>query len=203
MPVTGSIRFRCSDEQAAVLVLKRGAHREEVPPGHTISSYVVRNHAKWYRFAVDVVQLDIREEDVIFIRGSLKTAEWAVAAAVGGAREGELVFGGDFGPSMKAGFSVGVTQRMSMSIECRTGPLLTKDASQSSIDEPPFDQCVFLLYYKLKRRPFLTPKVIRGAAGPRDSPNTKDPDTNSPLRSKSDVGSDQLVLESFPLEQKV
>lgn len=178
-PVTCGIRFRCSDEQAAVLVLKRGAHREEVPPGRTLASYIVRNHASWHRFAIDVVQLDIREEDVIF--------------------------GGDFGPSMKAGFSVGMTRHVSMSVEWRSGPPCA-DVKDAELGEAPlFDQAVFLLYYKFKRRAFRAPKALRGAADPKDPCWSEDgrQDGDSLGTWVSDAGSESVVLESFPAEHKV
>lgn len=205
-PVSGGIRFKCADEQGAVLVLKRGAHREELHKGSTISRYIARNHAKWHQFAVDVVQLEIKDEEIIFVRGSLKTAEWAVAAATSGAREGELLFGGEFGPSMQASFSVGMTKQVSMSVEGRSGPpSLSKDPAAS--DPPPFDQSVFLLYYKSKNRRFFGPKVIRGAADPGSSPDhsPEHPSTSArrslPSPTESDDGS--VEIESVPNEQKV
>ncbi|KAH9889000.1 hypothetical protein C8Q73DRAFT_175835 [Cubamyces lactineus] len=176
---SGGVRFKCSDEQAAILVLKRPGNREVLHPCRDLTQYILSNHQSWYTFARDVFRLDIAEDDIIFVSGSIKTAEWALAAATHRAREGEVSFGGEFGPLAKATFSVPTTREMSMSLEHRTGP--HSSALVAGNEEPTYDQCVFLHYYKLKRRKILAPKVIRAAGGrlpsppcsPRSSPDTE------------------------------
>ena len=151
-----------------MLILKQAAHREVLHPSKDLAQYIIRNHRNWYRFAQDVFRLDLKEEDIIFIHGSVKTAEWALAAATQRAREGSLLFGGEFGPLARATFSVSASRSAAMSMEHRSGPKVARLGAGAEDSQNEFDQCVFLHYYKIKRRQFLGPKVIR-AAGERSS----------------------------------
>ncbi|KAI0334585.1 hypothetical protein GY45DRAFT_1294881 [Cubamyces sp. BRFM 1775] len=205
--VSGGVRFKCSDEQAAVLVLKRPGNREVLHPCRDLSQYILTNHQSWYTFARDVFRLDIGEDDIIFVSGSIKTAEWALAAATHRAREGELSFGGEFGPLAKATFSVSATREMSMSVEHRTGP--HSSASVAENEGHAFDQCVFLHYYKLKRRKILPPKVIRAAGERHSSPSCsprRSPDSKTHVveqsRSKSPSRPSEKVQPADPEEQQ-
>ena len=171
---SGTLRFKCADDQGAMLVLKHEAVRESLHPSKDLTRYIVRNHESWCRFAQDVFRLDIKPHDIIFVSGCVKTAEWALAAATHRARECELMFGGEFAPSAKAAFSFGVSQESAASMEHRSGPERTLEDSTDEDGLPKRDQCVFLHYYKFKRRRILAPKVIRAAAN-EESPANRSP----------------------------
>ena len=153
-----------------MLVLKHEARREALHPSHDLTRYILSHHESWSAFARDVLRLDLQPEDIIFVSGFMKTAEWALAAATHNAREGEIQFGGELWNVAKATFSYTAGRSTSMSAEHRCGPKVGDPSSPEDANAPPqitaprFDQCVFLHYYKVKRRRLLGPKVIRGAA---------------------------------------
>lgn len=168
--VVGQLRFKCADEQGAVLVLQEDGAREALHPSKDLIQYIVCNHESWHRFAQDVFRLDIRESNILFVSGCIKTGAWALAAATHRAREGELVFGGTFGTLGQATFSVSAEEQITMSVEHRCGPKSLKGDAEDKRD-----QCVFLHYYKVKRRRVLGPKVIRAASGEEIFPGSRSP----------------------------
>ncbi|PIL25477.1 hypothetical protein GSI_13367 [Ganoderma sinense ZZ0214-1] len=159
------VRFKFSDEQGAVLVLKNDAHREVLHPCR------------------DLTQLDLKSQDIIFVCGWVKTAEWASAAATHRARDGEIAFGRDFGPAGQASFSVSATHEVSMSWEHRRGPKGTEGESEKAFK---FDQCVFLHYYKVKHRPFFVPKALQSLAR-GDTRATQQSDATCAIVSDRDI----------------
>ena len=183
-----------------MLILKQAAHRDVLHPSKDLAQYITRSHRTWYRFAQDVFRLDLKEEDIIFVHGSVKTAEWALAAATQRAREGSLLFGGEFGPLARATFSVSASRSAAMSMEHRSGPKVARLGAEDSLQNE-FDQCVFLHYYKIKRRRFLGPKVIR-AAGERSSSRSPPSSVSSSEmgeRFPADVSLDRSVqIEEVP-----
>ncbi|KAI0351924.1 hypothetical protein OH77DRAFT_1486696 [Trametes cingulata] len=202
---SGGFRFKCSDEQGAVLVLKQPGRREMLHPCLDLTQYIVHNHLEWCAFARDVCRLDIGDDEIIFVSGFVKTAEWALAAATHRAREGELFFGGEFGCTAKAVFSVSATREESMSVEHRTGP--HRITMVASTEESTFDQCVFLHYHKLKRRKLLSPKVIRAAGGeaqpdrsPSESPERNQGET--PPSNDSSPSTTRMAIERVPATQE-
>ncbi|KAI1785167.1 hypothetical protein LXA43DRAFT_1077142 [Ganoderma leucocontextum] len=179
------VRFKFSDEQGAVLVLKNDAHREVLHPCRDLTQYILLNHAGWHQFARNVCRLDLKSQEIIFVCGWVKTAEWALAAATHRARDGEIAFGGDFGPAGQATFSVSATQEVRMSWEHRRGP---KNARGEEGRRSKFDQCVFLHYFKVKHRPFFVPKVLRGATEESHSSRSSTPDGSDHMASVDDEG---------------
>ncbi|KAM5544405.1 hypothetical protein V8D89_002065 [Ganoderma adspersum] len=190
-PGTGSfgplahIRFKFSDEQGAVLVLRNDAHREALHPGRDLTQYILLNHAGWHQFARNICRLDLKSQDIIFVCGWVKTAEWALAAATHRARDGEIAFGGDFGPAGQASFSVSATHEISMSWEHRRGP---KNMQEEGTEPSKSDQCVFLHYYKVKHRPFFVPKVLRAATEEEHSSRSSTPNGSDYMESVDDGG---------------
>ncbi|PIL29922.1 hypothetical protein GSI_07832 [Ganoderma sinense ZZ0214-1] len=157
----GGIHFKSSEQQGAVLVLKRGADREMLHDSHTVNTYILQNHDSWCRFARDVRQLDLKPEDIMFVSGWIKTGpgEWALAATADRGQDTGITLGGSFGQGiMRASFS------FSTPWEHRHGP----EGVQEDSEGAKYDQCVFLNYIKLKRRPLFPLKRLRAAAEPRD-----------------------------------
>lgn len=114
-----------------------------LPPSLALTEYIKRNHQSWYRFARDVYMLDIKEEDLVFVRGWVKTGQWAAAAATATnrAKGGKFSFSGDFSPTLSPAFFNRDNREIWMDISSRLGP-----------EHALSDQCVFLHYYTLKRR---------------------------------------------------
>ena len=58
------------------------ATKEQVHPNTIFPSYMRRQYESWHAFATDGKHfaLDLKPEDIIFVRGWVKSTEWAVAA---------------------------------------------------------------------------------------------------------------------------
>ena len=181
-----------------MLVLKNDAHREVLHPCRDLTRYILRNHAGWHQFACNVCRLDLKSQDIVFVCGWVKTAEWALAAATHRARDGEIAFGGDFGVGGQASFSVSATKEVSMSWEHRRGP---KDTEGEEGKEGKFDQCVFLHYYKVKHRPFFVPKVLRGATEEEHSSRSSSPNGSDHMAFGEDEGALSKDVQPFESEK--
>ena len=126
------------------------------------------------------MQLGVAKEDIILVRGWIKTSGWAVAAFIEKGQSHEITFNGQFGSLAQAGFSLAMTESTMMSVETRYGPCrrteLSKSLQSSSTAGMELDterdsrvQCVFLLFYKVKDR-YILPKKIIASASPHDLP---------------------------------
>ncbi|KAL4245168.1 hypothetical protein ABKN59_009889 [Abortiporus biennis] len=75
-----SVDFSCSSEQGAILVMPYYASSRAVRPNREFIEYFKRNKASWYDTAVNNWSLDVQPEDLILIRGWIKTTEFSLAA---------------------------------------------------------------------------------------------------------------------------
>ncbi|KZT65351.1 hypothetical protein DAEQUDRAFT_768920 [Daedalea quercina L-15889] len=169
-------------DQGAVLVLPtKTAESMQLLPNSLLPKYMSRNHPYWHEFATEKAQLDLKEEDIILVGGWVKTARWAVAAFAEGGREVEVSFGAGHAALADASFSITAKHGLSRTWYQHFGPISDVDASNdgmsTSATRQAQDQCVFLHYYKSKRRlgifhKFL-PKAIAAAGEPREE-NARD-----------------------------
>lgn len=185
-----ALRFKCTKEQGAVLILKDDARKEAIHPNKTFVDYIRAHHESWYNFAQSVMELDIAREDIVLVRGWVKTSEWAVAAFTERGQSHEISFHGQLGHLAQAGLSLSMTESNMMSVETRSGPHRrpfaqlpeprTSSTGKNVEVEPDNrrDQCVFLSYYKIKYRKFL-PNKIAAAADPNSLPESDEAPTGS------------------------
>ena len=187
--------------------------------------YMRRNHDKWHEFASHVLTLDCRPEDIILVRGTVKTSAWALAAYTDAeVRATDISFSGKAGSIATAGFQWSSARSSSAEFEQRVGPSnkgkgsiraarsgksvarykelpeieyeKERGLASSSDDENVKDQCVFLGHYKIKHR-FLLPKKIYAAAGDDEHSPSEDP-AQSPAVVVADAD-----IEAVPATPKV
>lgn len=146
------------------------------------------------------------------VRGSVKTARWAVAAFLNESRDHEYQLEVSGGPmvSASAAISVALSNAMAMSVEYRVGPQ-TEDEEDSAQEQPegegstsaikkkppaklPRNQCVFLSRYKIRYRKFFWPgRHIQAAAGPSDLGGGPPHDNNTAVAADSGRGKSRQV----------
>ncbi|KAH9933270.1 hypothetical protein B0H21DRAFT_699524, partial [Amylocystis lapponica] len=177
--------FRCTDEQGALLIMKEPATREELAPTRKMANYMRQNFQNWHTFATEACDLDIQREDIIFVRGWVKTAEWAVAAFVYEGRAAQLTFNGDFAAGANAAFTLAMDTDVTVFPEYNMGPRGmfqqgrgfslrgTASSDADAAEDQLHEQCVFLHYYKMRIRLFW-PRVMKAAAGPLHPPRDHD-----------------------------
>lgn len=188
-------RFSCNAEQGALLLLKDHATAQQIHPSspHFIN-YMRKNYQNWCKFARDTRGLALEPEQLVLVRGWVKTTEWAVAAFLHGGSEQELSFQAEAGSFAKAKFSVAVSQNHSSSVLHRSGPRRAATCDEGEVSPPPQDQCVFLSYFKLKRSPLFKLRMkIVAAAEPKDDRQHTPPADGEP---HDELGEGSLISSS-------
>lgn len=136
----------------------------------------------WLEFANDRLGIGLKEQDIIFVSGFMKTTVWAEAAFSATSRSCELVIAGScFVPSACGDFRVSVSRGLA-AVESRNGPLDRVATWNDGSDQKyKYDQCIFLNYYKMKKRRDILgrPRIIKAAAGPRRLPDDDDDDDDN------------------------
>lgn len=136
-----------------------------------LKNYLSKNISNWHTFAAEELGLDKKPEDIIFVRGWVKTTRWAMAVFTNQAKSAKISFEGDFALPAPASFSLSVSEHIAPHFDCRSGPRdRLHGAGQHPLPDPswPADRCIFLHYIRLKKRSLL-PDTIEAAAEPSSS----------------------------------
>ena len=154
------------DEQGAVLVIQNRADLEAIHPSRRMVNYMSQNFSSWHEFITDRLDVDISRDDIRFISGVYKTAEWAVASYTEAGRSAQFRFNANLSVGSMA-FSASSSALLQSPPLQNWGPRNDACASpaSSTTNLRNNDQSVFIHYYKLKRRLLVFPRVMRGAAG--------------------------------------
>lgn len=195
-----AFEFECVENQGAFLIVGSSAPREEFHQTRRMKSYMKKNIDSWYHYMSDVLGIERKLEDILFVKGWVKTTHWAVAAFVERARSAKVKVSGGFSPVAEGRLGFVVESAYS-SVDHHTGPgtgQLFPQAQQMSPAtgkkkkgknrEPPHQptdamarvelrptQCIFLHYFKLKKRR-LFPDKMYAAAELKDPPSSSDED---------------------------
>ncbi|EED83585.1 predicted protein [Postia placenta Mad-698-R] len=163
--------YECTDDQGALLLLETPAIREQLIKLRKLKNYFSKNISNWHTFAAEELGLDKKPEDIIFVRGWVKTTRWAMAVFTNQAKSAKISFEGDFALPAPASFSLSVSEHIAPHFDCRSGPRdRLHGAGQHPLPDPswPADRCIFLHYIRLKKRSLL-PDTIEAAAEPSSS----------------------------------
>ena len=172
--------FSSDVKQGAVAVLSAPAIQEKVLPCTTFESYISRHSAAWHNFARSR-NISIKPDDIVLVSGWVKTSEWALAAFSNNTSSHKMEFSGDAGGFAALDFCFTVTQDTQSSVDQRAGPVLKipRRSPELGAGSSPqtrgdirlgnlrSDQCLFLRYYKQRRRPL-------GAFQVKDRPTSGD-----------------------------
>lgn len=165
-----AIEFTCKEEQGAMLDLKTPATMSSIYDNRRIKDYILKNYDKWYHYATEELELEIMEKRIIFIRGWGKTSsDWTVTAFTSSGAKWKAALQAQAGPAASVGMEVMNRQTMEGPVITRFG---TRIVSQHSADpgDSTQDQCVFLKYYCVKHRRWLS-RRIEANAGPHQLPD--------------------------------
>ena len=143
-------------------------------PGH-MKRYMRENFSNWVEFAnaSDGWGLSLADQDLIFVSGTTKTTNWKVAAwsqdVIYWEGDNKAV-SGTFNPSAPPDIAVTVNGQFLPPTHIRFGPV-GRDPLSTSPAARHSDQCVFINYFKMKRRSEFAPvEYMRAAAEPHDLP---------------------------------
>lgn len=204
--------------------MKDTAKREEVLSNNTFPTYMKKHFREWFRWVTSKGH-QLKVEQIVLVRGTVKTTEWTVAAFQSVGKGRSINIQGSFVSAGSVGFELSKDTENDGSVEYRSGPdtarrspspsrsLTTVDSNflqpvplqpthsrSSSVtsSEKPFNQCVFLPFYKIKYRLFLLPS-IKAAAGYDELPDADndDADTRIVVESEGQEDYDPDALVDF------
>ena len=153
--------------------------------------YMKKHIDNWYRYMIHDLGIERALDDILFVKGWVKTTHWAVAAFIERAKSARVKISGTFGPVAEAGVGF-VVETSYSTVDHHTGPggrftqsqpgssKKKKGKNREQADavskiEPRPTQCIFLHYLKLRKR-LLLPAKIEAAAEPRDPSSPHDDD---------------------------
>lgn len=156
-----SYKFTCKGDRGAIAVLRDDAKQERYVRSRACRDYICAHHASWEAFARRLGWY-VHASELVLVYGCVKTSSWALAAYASRENEHEMGFSLTAGSfvSMRAG--VEARDHVRMSMEQRSGPQRPDDADSSTPAAK--DQCLFISYYKIKRRGMGTVKLQLDAA---------------------------------------
>lgn len=178
-------KFQTTSDNAAFVRLKPPGVQEAIRSKTHVVKYMRSHFDSWLEFANSTNSwgIGLRPEDLIFVCGTLKTTEWAVAAFQGDTvRDQEGFVSGQLGSLGSAGFSLRLSDHVFPRAHYRFGPhpptttageedrLLDSGDDSPTTISPNRNQCLFIHYYKMKRR-LLCDLPVRAAAGPHQLPH--------------------------------
>lgn len=216
----GGLQFQCTDQQGAVLITKEAIDRDALLPNRWMVKYMRQHYHSWYVFATETQGLTLAKEELIFVRGWAKTADWSVAAFMHEGQSAQLSFNGDFGLPASASFSIAMSDNSSPILQRNSGPRANrlnrrhgsspagqKNTRATRSQGSKRDQCVFLHYYKLKVRFGLWPTVMKAAAGPHNLPDASEDEHDDGAMRIVDTGDivamDIYDIDEVPAREKV
>ena len=181
-----SWEFECDRAAGAFLLLKGHGHRTNLDCGLHIKNYISDNLADWCTFANDTLGIGLRDEEIVFVSGFTKTAVWAAASFSHDSVDKAVKLSGSCSLPGAASGSVQLAVQMSdshgVAIDTRVGPPdLASQWEQLSPEQlAGADQCIFLEYYRMRRR-LVFLKTIVAAAGPHELPPPDPPTRESAM----------------------
>lgn len=180
MSCSVNFNFECTDEAGALLVLGSSGRTQDVLSRQRIINYMEAHFDRWLEFANARLGLGLKEDQIMFVSGTTKTSRWGVAAFRGATREKRGTVVGNLGPLAAVDFSFSLSDAQLSSTHYRAGPTERPPCCVSTCgaghQQEEYDQCVFIHYYKRKRRKWPLPSVIKAAADPGDLPGGPDAD---------------------------
>ncbi|RDX53634.1 hypothetical protein OH76DRAFT_1320612, partial [Lentinus brumalis] len=151
--------FECVEDEGALLLLDSAAVTHITASPSVISAYMHEHILEWLEFVDHDLELGIQLQQLIFVSGTIKTRRWAMAIC-----RGELPGTiGSVSADLGTPFPLVQIEDTGFSFQdCRTGPesrlsttyvpVATGGPGSSVDDGSAMDQCVFVHYYKMKRR---------------------------------------------------
>ena len=180
------ISFKYKRDVGAFLILETPAVTTHIQSKRRIVTYMTKHFDSWMRLANDETELDLAEDAIYFVSGTTMTRSWLVTAFQSNMYSGKKGYVScDLGNLSGANISMSIEQGTVTSPEYKFGPsasssknsVRTSITSSSDLGNEP-DQCIFIHYYKMKKR-FVWKRPMKAAAGPDVLPDQEDEDDES------------------------
>ena len=204
-----NISFQLTEKQGAALVTKYPTYREDIQREQIFEEYTKRHYDSWVTFARE----DGHGNDVkpVLVTGVDMTRDFAMMSYSNNGVSLASEFTASVPGVASASVSAWGTWRTEGLVHTTCGPqlcyppsstqtvsLVPPSSSHAETISDGYNQCVFVRYYTVRKRPLLVPRVIKAAAGPHDlGPGRRDGGEPSfEAGSSSDLGSDVFEDDS-------
>ena len=171
--------FKSTLDCGTFLVLSPPAVSRQILSKQHIVNYMRWNFNRWLEFANATMGLGLHDEEIIFVSGTMKTNQWAVTAFRGECQTIEGSFTTNLGSLVEASILISVLNETLPTRYYRAGPsrrtysttILSNNLPNGEGSSPPSlppeqcDQCIFMNYYRMKRR-FWKPLLMQAASTP-------------------------------------
>ena len=148
----------------------------------------MKTHFKsWFELAETQFGLGLKQESLMFVSGTVKTRSWVVSILRGPeSSDVEASSSIEIGDFVDGSLSIHRSEYTIQGHSYRSGPT-TPTAS------PEADQCIFIHYWKMKRKLKLVPTRMTAAAGPHVLPPGDSNDGPGETSIKRGTGSSECV----------
>ncbi len=214
--MSAGVRFHSTSDSGAFVVLNPPGVAEEIQSRLRIVNYMRDHFDSWLEFANSRWGIGLRPEDIVFVSETVKTTEWAVVAFKDDDfRDQEGSVSAQFGSFGRGGFSLRMSKQLLPTSHYRAGPHPplaavtdpnhlhssehTPTATSATVSPSDPSQCLFIHYYKMKRRlvKFWGLEPMQASAGPHQLP--PDPD-NTGRDSTATAGGGSSTVYEFECE---
>lgn len=132
-----SYTFQCTSHSGAFLDLKDHARRDWIERNSKFTDYMRQHHASWYAFVTgSKVGLECSPEDIVLVRGTMKTSSWNLGAFIGQEhRLHDISAGGDIASTATARLRITTEKNEAPQWLQRRSPHYAR--SQTSTSLPP------------------------------------------------------------------
>ncbi|KIP06080.1 hypothetical protein PHLGIDRAFT_471407 [Phlebiopsis gigantea 11061_1 CR5-6] len=147
-----NIGYSCNAEQGALLMLNGPGNKEVLFDKDDIRGYILDNHDYWYHYARSVLQLRIQHEDLVFVRGYVKTSpDWLVASFSSTGSKIKASLNAASAAFGSANLTVSNTRAHRGSPIVRFGRNLYENPESLPKEEPNMSQCILVQRYVVKK----------------------------------------------------
>ena len=206
-------KFGFKGQTGAILMLDAPARKEVIASKRRIVNHMRAHLDRWMAYANDILGLELSRENLWFITGTTKTTRWVSAAFHGESQEKSASIQGDFANLATLKFSVKFEQESSVIQAAKYGPrrpgMGSPESSSQAVSAPGSsaaaitspvsllkNQCIFIHYYKAKKR-FWRARSLFAAAGPHELPD--DPgDEGGDTQATGNQSGDEVEIEEVP-----
>ena len=174
-----SVSFELSEKQGAALVTKYPTYKEDIQREQIFEEYTKRHYDSWVAFARKAGHGS--DVNPVLVTGVDMTRDFAMMSYLNNGVRLKSEFVASIPGVAAASASAWGTWRTEGLVHTNCGPqacLPPSPAPAEAVDPSPsgtgrmepvseeYNQCVFVRYYTMRKRPLLIPKIIRAAAGP-------------------------------------
>ena len=172
-PFGAGMEFQCSSEQGAFVFMNVAAEKTIMRTSLKLAHFIRNNIGEWRKYVRDSHHLEIAEDQIIFVSGTIKTQDWGLGAFTGQENGGAVSYLAQV-PFCQGAFSRHAHNGLGTNVQTRTKPLLSNATMVARPDlsikgaggttssqgysglqaaEVKRDQTLFFHYYRVKNRP--------------------------------------------------